>query len=411
MRSYSIPKSVRKIKAIDIEKFCYYLQNTSVITSPPENLNDLVNDLHKSLTSLLDNHAPLRSCSIPNRTPAPWFNDKIKTAKIERRKKEKVSRKSRSDENRKAFCVARNKVSTLIHDAKTDYCRTKIINCAGDQRKIFEIINELTHSKSTPKLLSRSTEDLLKAFSDFFIQKIEKIRQIILESIPPNQYLAYGPQHQSLSTLEIFNPATKEEIEKIIKASKSTSCPLDALPTTLLKKCLAVLLPAITQIINVSLSSGEFPRSFSHALVKPLLKKPNADCEILKNYRPVSNLTFLSKILEKVVARRLFTYMSQNGLHEKMQSAYRNAHSTESALLRVQNDILRQLNTKKGVILVLLDLSAAFDTIDHEHLFELLQNRFGIKGTALDWIKSYLGNRSSSIHINSKTSPPTVTSF
>ena len=67
--------------------------------------------------------------------------------------------------------------------------------------------------------------------------------------------------------------------------------------------------------------------------------------------------------------------------------------------------ILRQLDTKKGVIHVLLDLSAEFDTIDHDHLFELLQNRFGIKGTALDWIKSYLGNRSSSIHINSKTSP------
>ena len=100
-------------------------------------------------------------------------------------------------------------------------------------------------------------------------------------------------------------------------------------------------------MINVSLSSGQFPRSFSHALVKPLLKKPNADCEILKNYRPVSNLTFLSKILEKVVARRLFTYMSENGLHEKMQSAYRTAHSTESALIRVQNDILRQLD-KKG---------------------------------------------------------------
>ena len=157
------------------------------------------------------------------------------------------------------------------------------------------------------------------------------------------------PQHQLLSTLEILNPATEEEIEKIINASKSTSCSLDALPTTLLKKCLSVLLPVITQMIKVSLTSGQFPRSFSHALVKPLLKKPNADCEILKNYRPVSNLTFLSKILEKVVARRLFMvrYMSENGLHEKMQSAYRTAHSTESALIRVQNDILCQLD-KKG---------------------------------------------------------------
>ena len=267
------------------------------------------------------------------------------------------------------YCIFQPKALSLNASrlCETEYYQTKIVNCEGNQRKIFEIINELTHRKSIPKLPSGSTEELLKAFSDFFVQKIEKIRQVILESIPPNQDLTYVPQHQLLSTLEIFNPATEEEIEKIINASKSTSCSLDALPTTLLKKCLSVLLPVITQMINVSLSSGQFPRSFSHALVKPLLKKPNADCEILKNYRPVSNLTFLSKILEKVVARRLFTYMSENGLHEKMQSAYRTAHSTESALIRVQNDILRQLDKKRGVILVLLDLSAAFDTIDHDH--------------------------------------------
>ena len=100
-------------------------------------------------------------------------------------------------------------------------------------------------------------------------------------------------------------------------------------------------------MINVLLSSGQFPRSFSHALVKPLLMKPNAACEILKNYSSVSNLTFLSKILEKVVARRLFTNMSENGLHEKMQSTYRTAHSTESTLIRLQNDIVCQLD-KKG---------------------------------------------------------------
>ena len=378
---------------------------------PPDDLNDLVNDLHRSLSSSLDAHAPLRSRSIPNRTPVPWFNDKVKKAKIERRKKEKIWRKTQSYEDRKEFCIARNKVSSVLYEAKTDYYQIQIVNCDGDQRKIFKIITELNPRKSIRNLPSGSTEGLLKVFSDFFVQKIEKIRQAILESIPPNLDQAYMPKHQLFTTLEAFKPATKEEIEKIIKTSKSTSCPLDALPTTLLKKCLSVLLPVITQIINVSLSSGKFPRSFSHALVKPLLKKPNVDCEILKNYRPVSNLSFLSKILEKVVACRLSTYMSENGLHENMQSAYKIAHSTESALIRVQNDILCQLDMKKGVILVLLDLSAAFDTIDHNHLFELLQKRFSIQGTALNWIKSYLENRSFSIHINGKTSSPTVTSF
>ena len=164
-------------------------------------------------------------------------------------------------------------------------------------------------------------------------------------------------------------------------------------------------------MINLSISSGQFPSNYSHALVKPLLKNQSLDPEILKNYRPVSNLSFLSKILEKVVARRLFSYMSKNNLHEKMQSAYRTAHSTESALLRVQNDILRQLDNQHGVILVLLDLSSAFDTIDHNNLFELLENRFGVRGSALRWIKSYLGNRSSSVYINNCLSSSTRSIF
>ena len=96
------------------------------------------------------------------------------------------------------------------------------------------------------------------------------------------------------------------------------------------------------------------------------------DPENLRNYRPISNLSFLSKILEKIVAKRLSDYMTVHHLQEKMQSAYKTGHSTESALLRIQNDILHDLDKKRGVILVLLDLSAAFDTIDHDLLLQRL---------------------------------------
>ena len=132
-------------------------------------------------------------------------------------------------------------------------------------------------------------------------------------------------------------------------------------------------------------------------LVAPLLKKDDLDPKVLKNYRPVSNLSFLSKVLERVVAARLTNYMTINQLHEHIQSAYRPCHSIETALVRVQNDILRTLDQGGATILVLLDLSAAFDTIDHSILLPRLESVLGVKGSALQW---FLLGRKQRIKIN-----------
>ena len=139
-------------------------------------------------------------------------------------------------------------------------------------------------------------------------------------------------------------------------------CELDPIPTTLLYDNLDILLPTITNIINTSLTTGIVPRGLKTAIVKPLLKKPSLDKNLLKNYRPISNLPLLSKILEKVFLHKLLSHLQANNLCNPFQSAYRAGHSTETILLRVVNDILSALDNDNISVLLLLDLSAAFDT-------------------------------------------------
>ena len=126
------------------------------------------------------------------------------------------------------------------------------------------------------------------------------------------------------------------------------------------------------------------------AHIRPLLKKIGLDSDILKNYRNVSNLTFISKVIEKVISGRLNEHLINNSLFDPLQSAYRDKHSTETALIKVQNDILSALDAGSSAILLMLDLSAAFDTIDHYILLSRLCNVYGITGNALDWFRSYL---------------------
>ena len=185
--------------------------------------------------------------------------------------------------------------------------------------------------------------------------------------------------------------------------SPTKSCSLDPLPTHLLKDHLDLLVPAITKLINCSLSSGIVPSKFKQALITPLIKILPLNPNILKNYRPVSNLSFFSKVLERVVLTRLSDFLLSTNQHEPNQSAYRPSHSTETALLRVSNNILIVLDKRNGTMLVLLDLSAALDTIDHKLLLARLEG-IGVDGVAFKWFASYMQERHQTVNIGSSKS-------
>ena len=199
--------------------------------------------------------------------------------------------------------------------------------------------------------------------------------------------------------LSEFAPATVDEITKLVLDSADKQCDLDPIPTALLKKCIHSLAPVITKLVNLSLSCGAFPKAFKHAIVTPLHKKPSLDKESLSNYRPISNLSFVSKLLERVVLKRLSNHLSTNDLFNNYQSAYTQHRSTETVLLSVYNEIVNAMSSKSLTGLCMLDLSAAFDTIDHKILLERLSSWFGIKGTVLSWLTSFVSDRTFSVKV------------
>ena len=262
--------------------------------------------------------------------------------------------------------------------------------------------------KSTKLPELGSLDEIAEAFSTYFDNKIQLIRTKLDQAAsqrttsnrrtdPPSHHTHQNPFYS------VFDEASETEIRKIIMKSPTTSCSLDPLPTQLLKDHLDLLVPAITKLINCSLSSGTVPSKFKQALNTPLIKKPSLDPNILKNYRPVTKLSFLSKVLERVVLTRLSDFLISINQHLPHQSAYRPSHSTETALLRVSNDILTALDERKGTMLVLLDLSAAFDTIDPKLLLARLEG-IGVDGAALKWFASYKQERHQTVNIGSSKS-------
>ena len=185
---------------------------------------------------------------------------------------------------------------------------------------------------------------------------------------------------------------------------------LDPVPTYLVHECLYDLILTITNTESLVAGIPPFP-PFKQAVVLPLLKKPNSDRNVLKNYRPVSNLHLFSTILEKVVLQQLSGHLNATDTLEPFQPAYRADHSTEIVLLRVTNDLLMACDQGLVSILSLLDMSAALDTLDHHILLKRLRLSFGLSGVLLRWLEKDLTERNQIVLAGGRTSQPTVLKY
>ena len=198
-------------------------------------------------------------------------------------------------------------------------------------------------------------------------------------------HLRSTPGHVStISThFDSFRQCTVDEIRHVILQSPCKSCQLDPLPCSLLLRSHDNLLPFLHITSNSSLRDGILPECEKLALITPILKEAGLDPDSPASYRPVSNLTFVSKLVERIVCQQLNAYLCEHNLLPPLQSAFRVNHSTETATLKIASDILDSADTGHVTILALLDLSAAFDTVDHDILLQRLTRIYGIGGTVL----------------------------
>ncbi|MEL7307775.1 MAG: reverse transcriptase family protein [Pseudomonadota bacterium] len=268
-------------------------------------------------------------------------------------------------------------------------------------RKLWNFVSTLLSKKESFKTPTfRNDVNGASEFAEYFSQKIVNVCETLSPSCATFQL---SPVTAS-PFFDHFEEMTMEEIVKLLNKMNSKTCMLDPIPSWVIKLHPTVFAPVLCFIVNLSMMTGVFPISEKCAVITPILKKRSLNKEDLQNYRPVSQLSFVSKLIESAVSAQIKLFLTTNNLYCPNQSAYRKSHSTETVLVHLCNEISVTRSVGMSSCLLLLDLSAAFETVNHEILLERLASSFYFSGTVLNWLRDYLLSRSQFVKCSNQLS-------
>ncbi|KAF7247056.1 hypothetical protein EYD10_06953 [Varanus komodoensis] len=257
--------------------------------------------------------------------------------------------------------------------------------------ELFRVVQGLVHpgpKKDPVPPSTASCDDFAKHFKEKIAQRCHE-----LDSTSNSEPSGEEPMLPSCpNLLDEFQLLQPDDVDKVLGQVRPTTCLLDPCPSWLLHNIKHGIGTWILEVIYASLRDGQVPAPLKEAVVRPVLKKASLDPEMATNYRPVANIPFLGKVLERVVAGQLQALLDETDYLVQFQSSFRPGYGTESALVTLYDDLCRERDRRSASLLVLLDLSAAFDTINHGILLDRLVG-LGVGGTALQWFRSYLNGR------------------
>ena len=405
-----IVRSVRELYKFDMSRFSKALKDED-IANPSFvlglNISEAISLYNSTLARLLDDQCPIVTKRYRlKHWNSRWYNSSLKELKRKKRAAERKYRKNQCVRNRDNMKRCRNEYNFELKQARERFYHQKLTENITDSKQMFKVLKRLTGTRKAKTLPTSKNKDVAEEMASFYTKKISNIRDAIMTEQYHDDTEPVTLASPDANKFTMFQPIDRNELKQIMFSMKSKTSRADPVETSVVKQSFDILAPVLLHIINSCISQNCFPDSLKKALITPIIKDETKNCEEFQNYRPISNLEFLSKLLERVIYVQLTKYIEKYNLHARFQSAYKPNHSCETAMAYVINDIQKLLEEKHNVVLAMLDLSSAFDTVDHKLLIDRLERQFGISEGALQLIKSYLCDRSFSVVINEDTSKP-----
>ena len=308
----------------------------------------------------------------------------------------------------------KNKVKSLIDKAKIDYYEKLFKNAIGNARDTWRGLNEVMGRKMEKNRIKcvlsggvEITDDkgIAETFNNYFHNIPRELdSKLPLTSMDPLEYINV----QIESMIHQYDPCTSMEILSIISSIKITKQSKNSVPVRLLVANKDIISIPLSHLFNQCMLNGIFPDSYKIGRIVPILKKGNS--RLVSNYRPISILPVLSKVFEKIIHKRLVKHLAENNILSPTQFGFRTGMSTIDAIVHFTEYIYEALNNKQSTINVFIDYSKAFDTVNHDILIRKL-DRYGVRGTALEFTKSYLNNRKQFVSINGAYSAELTTNI
>jgi hypothetical protein len=380
-----LPKFFRDYKNINMDNLLNDVRNldwTDFFAATDVNLKLQI--FNSFILLLFDNHVRLkRSCPISRVNP--WFNGAIERAMRERDICYAVWKARKNDEDKARLKEIRRTVTRLIKNAKRSYM-TKFLNPSLPSKTLWKNLKLIGAAEDTldtaPVIFSPN--DLNSFYSSHVSVELPESR------IPPID--------SNLTDPFVFRTVPFSTVKRAIRSIGSDAVGLDGIPIKFIKLFLPLILSPLTHIFNESISSRTFPGVWKRSKIVPVAKIK--DPSWLKDYRPISLLPALSKVLERIMKDQMLSFCNERNLLNRFQSGFRPGHSTTTALLKITDDISSNLDRNLITVLVLLDFSKAFDTVNHKLLCQKLKKSFYFSDSAVEFIKSYLMDRTQCVFVN-----------